>query len=270
MRAKLRDHTIYISQNRIGACLIPLTQHEIEKDESPLDHDARTGVFVYRNVIDLRAGRTKGRRRPPDSSGEFLHEEGHLVGDHGGPIWPVMHVYHNTLLRHTPVFRDGYLFGLGSQGMRNTERDVFNNIFVQTEKVPGVGFVAVQQAERVREGGNLIWGLKEGPTLDRDPFAKFRASKLFAESRQRYEPGWTTHDRVADPKFVQLTADGGEPVDLRLRSDSPAINAGLAIPAEWPDPLRESDRGEPDVGVLPHGVEPWGVGIGGRIPLFGG
>src|SRR5690606_2054876 len=37
--AKLRDHKILIYQNRIGRSLIPITQHEIEKDESPLDHD---------------------------------------------------------------------------------------------------------------------------------------------------------------------------------------------------------------------------------------
>ena len=55
-----------------------------------------------------------------------------------------MHVYHNTVLRDTPVFRDYFLFGLGAQGLRNTERDVFNNIFVQTEQVPGVGFVGMQ------------------------------------------------------------------------------------------------------------------------------
>lgn len=33
---KLRDHTLFIYQNRVGRCLIPLTQHEIEKDEAPL------------------------------------------------------------------------------------------------------------------------------------------------------------------------------------------------------------------------------------------
>jgi hypothetical protein len=62
---KLRSHTLFIYQNRIGACLIPFTQHEIEKDESPLDHDPAAGVYIYRNVIDLRAGTYKGRRRRP-------------------------------------------------------------------------------------------------------------------------------------------------------------------------------------------------------------
>jgi hypothetical protein len=267
---KLRAHTLYIHQNRIGRCLIPLTQHESDRDESPLDHDPKAGVFVFRNVIDLRGGVYRSPPTQPDPTGGFLREEGHLVGDHGGPTWPVFRVYHNTLLRHTPVFRDYYLFGLGAQGLRHTERDVFNNVFVQMERVPGVGFVGMKQAENLREGGNLLWGVKEGPALKGDVFGKFRASPLFRESQKRYEPGWTTHDRVADPKFVRLPAEEPLPADLRLQPGSPAINAGQKLPADWPDPLRASDKDEPDIGVLPLDAKPWGVGVDGRISLFGG
>ncbi len=267
---KLRDHTIFIYQNRIGPCLIPITQHQIEKDESPLDHDPKSGVFIFRNVIDLRDGTFKGPPSQPDPTGAFLHEEGHLVGDHGSPIWPVYRVYHNTVLRETPVFRDYYLFGLGAQGLRHNERDVFNNILVQTDRVPGVNFGGVKEAENLRAGGNLIWGTKDGPAFQGDLFAKFRASPLFQESSKRYEPGWTTHDRLADPRFVRPPADGSLAVDLRLQTDSSAINAGQSLPAEWPDPLRDADQGKPDIGALPLGAQPWGVGVDGRISLFGG
>src|SRR5262249_40965106 len=157
------------------------TQHENEKDESPIDHDAKAGVFVFRNVIDLRAGTYKSPPTQPQADGSFLHEEGHLVGDHGGPIWPAMHIYHNTVLRRTPVFRDFFLFGLGAQGLRHSERDVFNNILVQADQVPGVGFAGIKEVGNVREAGNLLWGLKEGPSLKRDAFAAFRSSKMFAE-----------------------------------------------------------------------------------------
>jgi len=153
--------------------------------------------------------------------------------------------------------------------MRNTERDVFNNILVQAEGVPGVGFAGIKELGKVREGGNVLWGLNAGPKAEREHFAAFRASRLFEESRQMYEPGWTTHDRVADPNFVHLSADGFQPADVRLQSGSPAIDAGLPIPAEWPDPLRDAERGQPDSGALPHGAESWTVGIHGRIPLFG-
>ena len=70
---KLRDHTIFIHQNHIGACLGTFQQHEISKDESPLDHDPNTGVFIFRNVIDSRAGVPYGLPKEPDPSGAFLH-----------------------------------------------------------------------------------------------------------------------------------------------------------------------------------------------------
>lgn len=266
---KLRSHTLYIHQNRIGACLGVFQQHEMEKDESPLDHDAKSGVFIFRNVFDFRAGVYYSLPAQPDPTGALLHYEGHLVSDHGGPVWPVMRDYHNTFLRRTPVYRDYFLFGLGASGLRNTERDVFNNLFVQVEKVPGTGFAGIKEPGNVREGGNLLWGLKDGPALTGDPFAKFRASPLFAASKKFYEPGLTTHDRVADPKFVSLSAAANSPTDLRVQLGSPAVNSGQPVPPEWPDPLRAADKDAPDIGMLPLGVLPWGVGVDGRIPLFG-
>lgn len=263
---KLRDHTLFIWQNRIGACLIPFSQHEIEKDESPVDHNPNAGVFVYRNVIDLRAGTYKSPPSQPETSGGYLQEEGHLMSDHGSPIWPVMHFYHNTALRQSAVFRDYFLFGLGSQGLKNSERDVFNNIFVQADGVPGVVLGGMKEAAPVREGGNILWGVQQGPTLNRDVFAKFRASPLFADSRRHYPAGWTTHDRVADPKFVTFTPS--QPADLRLQTGSPAIDSGVPVPPEWPDSLRGSDAGGPDAGAIPLGAQTWSVGIDGRLSLF--
>lgn len=266
---KLRWHTQFVYQNRIGRVLIPFSQHEVEKDESPHDHDANSGVFAYRNVIDLRGGTFKSPPGEPDASGKFLHEEGHLMGDHGSPIWPVLHFYHNTVLRDGPVFRSSHLFGLGAAGLRHTERDVFNNIFVQLTGQPGTAFVGLQQAADLREGGNLIWSVQDGPSASGDLFAKFRASKLFEQSRAHYPQGWTTHDRVADPKFVRLSTDLGQVVDLRLQPDSPALGAGQPLPTTWPDPMRGASDKSPDSGVLPANGEPWGVGVDGRVPLFG-
>jgi hypothetical protein len=267
---KLRAHTLFLYQNRISNCLLPLTQHEMDKDESPLDHDPKSGVFVFRNVIDLRGGTYSSPPTEPDATGAFLHREGHVLADHGSPIYPVFRFYQNTVLRQTPIFRGSFLFGLGGQGLRNTERDVFNNIFVQTEGLPGVNFGRAKQAENLREGGNLVWSIKDGPAAKGDLFAKFRASPLFKESQKRYPPGWTTQDHLADPRFVRLPPDASLAADLRLRTDSPAVNAGQKLAADWPDPVRAEDQGEPDIGVLPLGVKPWGVGVDGRIALFGG
>jgi hypothetical protein len=42
------------------------------------------------------------------------------------------------------------------------------------------------------------------------------------------------------------------------------------ITTEWPDPVREADKGKPDIGAVPLGVTGWGVGVDGRISVFGG
>lgn len=267
---KLRNHTLFIHQNRIGACLGPFTQHEIDKDESPVDHDAACGVFLFRNVIDLRAGTYKTPPTEADPSGTYLHQEGHLVGDHGSPIWPVFHFYHNTVLRKEPTFRNYFLFGIGAQGMRHTERDVFNNIFAQEQGLPGAGFAGIPQTGNLREGGNLVWGVAEGPASQGDVFAKFRASPMFKESQKWFAPGWTTQDRFSDPKFVYLAVNNAAAPDLRLQAGSPAVNAGQVVPSEWPDPLRPNDPGEPDIGALPLGSKVWAVGIDGRLSLLSG
>jgi hypothetical protein len=181
-----------------------------------------------------------------------------------------LHVYQNTILRRTPIFRENYLFGLGVLGLRNSERDVFNNILVQSGTVPGVNFVAMKQAENLREGGNVIWGMTGGPELKTDPYAKFRASPLFTDSMRYHAPGWTTEDRVGDPKFVGSMNDDDHPVDVRLQKGSAAVKAGVPLPADFPDPLRDEKAKNPDSGAIPLGTKPWGVGIDGRIGLFTG
>ena len=40
---KLRDHTLFIHENHIGRVLIPFSQHEMDKDESPVDHAPLSG-----------------------------------------------------------------------------------------------------------------------------------------------------------------------------------------------------------------------------------
>lgn len=267
--AKLRRHSIHVYQNRIGACLGVFQQHEIDKDESPVEHDPESGLHVYRNVFDQRAGVYYGLPSAPDPSGEFLRSEGHLLSDHGSPTYPVMRVYHNTFLRREPVYRDYFLFGLGATGLRNTERDVFNNLFVQAERVPGAVILG-KEAGKLREGGNLLWGNKDGPTGKAAPFTKLRASPLFKASRDVYEPGWTTDDLVGDPKFLKLADSPNAASDLRPGKGSAAIDTGLPIPAKWPNPMREQDAGKPDIGAIPRDAAVWGVGVDGRVPLFGG
>jgi hypothetical protein len=268
---KLRDHSIYAYQNLIRGVLIPISGHEIRKDESPIDHDPGSGVYLSRNVFDLRPGVYRAPPRAEDPPGSaYLNEEGHLASDHGGPVWPVIRFYHNTVVRRAPTFRGYFLMGLGAQGLRDTERDVYNNVFVQFEGAPGVNFGGMKQPAALREGGNILWVVKEGPGFqEEDVFAHFRRSALFEMSKGVHAPGWTTEDLFIDPRLTTVPEEWVKALDLRPLPQSASIDAGTSIPVEWPDPLREADRGKPDIGVLPAGAELWRIGVDGRYSCFG-
>ncbi len=262
---KLRNHTIYIYQNYIGRSLIPFSQHEIVPDESPADHDPDSGVYIFRNLIDLRWG-VYVAPHESDPSGHFLHQEGHVASDHGSPIWPVLRFYHNTVIRRGPTFRNYFLFGLAAQGLRSTERDVFNNIFLQTESPMQVVMPAFAHPVHLREGGNVLWSLAADQTASVHPLDVFRRSMQFGESQKLYPPGWTSLDRWADPRLVDPSPMDTLP-DMRLGPHSAAVDAGVPIPGSWPDPLRAADTGNPDSGAIPAGLDGWAVGIDGRIHL---
>ena len=117
-----------------------------------------------------------------------------------------------------------------------------------------------------------------GKALPRDhgpgrssPFANREAPTHHPPERpkpvDRPPPGWTKNDRYADPRFRALSADWREPIDWRLAPQSPAIDAGVPLPADWPDPLRARDAGAPDIGAVPLGAEAWRVGMNGRVVL---
>lgn len=121
--------------------------------------------------------------------------------------------------------------------------------------MPGLNFTGASADDDFQTDTNLLWGVKDRPAQLDDFFTKFRKSPLFEASQKQYPPGWGAHDRVADPQFVSLNAN-----DFRLQRGSPAIDAGVTIPVEWPDSLRDLDTGKPDLGAFPLGAEPLKVG----------
>jgi len=254
---------IVIERNYLGRCLSPFTAHG--KKPVPVEGVPGSGVYICRNIVDLRRGTYKITPTMPDPSGAFLDEPtGGIAHDHGSPLHAIAYVYHNTFLMQGGPWRGYYAFTWGSH-TRGTTRRVFNNLFVQIERLAELNFTAVSAADDFQCDANLHWSLREGPGYAGDFFGKFRASPLFAASRRQYAPGWSANDLFADPKFAALDADATRPLDLHLREDSPAIGAGVALPAEWPDSLRSSDGARPDMGALPHGGAPLMVGVRGRI-----
>jgi hypothetical protein len=244
--------TTLVFQNLITRTLNPFTAHASKP--TPVDAEPGSGVFVFRNVVDLRQGTYKGPPTEPDPSGRFLNEPTQLIcHDHGSPIHAVYYVYHNTFLLHQKAFRDYYGFSWGGHS-RGTTRRVFNNIFVQVEGMPGLNFTGASADDDFQADANLLWSVKDGPSHSADFFTKFRKSPLFDASKKQYPPGWGANDHVGDPRFVSLAND------FRLQTGSAAIDAGIPLPSEWPDTLREIDAGKPDLGAFPLGAEPLQVG----------
>jgi hypothetical protein len=295
-----------IEQNLLARCLTTLAfgvGHGRQK-ATPRGIQTGAGVTITRNVFDFR--RPVMYQLPADvlSSSE-IPSRGRFAGDHGSPAWEPMTIYHNTLLADDPVPTGYGTFALGDHGAGGGARRVFNNIVMQMRVLPGQTLpeIVLPAVEKPEEGadplesaldrpgeplkakadgipsttaptdfqadGNLMWSLAAGSGHVEGFLQAFRRSEAFEASKQLYPPGWTSHDQFADPRFASVTADWRSPVDLTLRPDSPAINAGVELPADWPDPLRTADAGAPDIGALPAGVAPWPVGVNGRLSCFG-
>ena len=263
--ARTRDQEVYVSQNLFSRCQLTFTLHEMDPDDDPHATDPGSGVYITRNVIDLRAGNFKTPPREPDPSGAYLDGNLSLVGDHGGPVWPHYFFYNNSVLRPTDSWRGYYGFGMGGRGLGRTRRRVFNNAFVQLTGIPGLVFGSAE--DDVFVDGNLMWSVVDGPTFDDDYLAT--QGRRMAFRKRPWPKGWMEHDVFADPRFVRLGPDRDGAVDLRPQSGSPLVNAGVAVPPEWFDPLRERDADEPDIGAFPMGVPAWRVGVKGRFDAFG-
>ena len=234
---------LFIYQNHISRCLIPLTLHG-SWEEVPTEEGS--GVYIFRNIIDQRMPVHYGwpRRDGPQE----ITTRGWLMSDHGSPPWPVYYVYHNTILVHGTSWRNYYGAGL-ARATRSTRRRIYNNLVFHTEGRPGFRFAPAD--DDWRADGQLHWSLSEG-----DALVDVGLKELFKKANRKEHPAeWGAHDVLADPKFVTFQPDWRTPSDLRLQKDSPAINAGATVPPEWPDSLRGQDQGEPDIGALPAGCK---------------
>jgi MYXO-CTERM domain-containing protein len=212
-------------QNTISGCLECLTFHTI--GEPGVVAAPGSGLYVYRNVFDLR----RLSYGSPPTAADPTHVElspSALVADHESPVWAVTYFYQNTVISQDGgTSRGAYGFGLGGH-TQGTTRRVFNNVFVQVVGAPGQ--VMPPAGDDFMAAGNLFWGVAAGVG------------------------GNHAGDVHADPRFAAFTTSWRAPVDFRLQQGSPAINAGVAVPAEWPDPLRASDEGAPDIGALPYAL----------------
>ena len=243
-RYSKRTAEVHVYQNYIGKCLTALAFGGPEK----INRDV---AFIYRNVIDLRHSLRTGRASSKNPAGGT--STGKVMGDHGSPPWSQMRIYHNTCVMAGPS-RDA---DMGFLGACNLERPrlVLNNLHVHLAKLPLVNGPALDAA---LYDGNLYWSPGIDDKQAAKAFAKFRASAIVEASKKSYPAGLHSASRIGDPRFAP-TKSGDLIDEFRLNEGSAARNAGIELPTELPDPLRDNDAGRPDIGAVP-GDAGWRTG----------
>ncbi len=253
---------IRIHENRISRCLGMFVfggRREGHKTK------AGSGVSIYRNILDLRPPVFYQIPKDDLEAAEVMAARGHLMGDHGHGLWEPVRFYHNTVLMFQGAARGDYAGGAALGASRSPEWRVLNNIFVQVEKPLGAYVFSKGDGSNLEADGNLHWSLQDD-SLDGNAFRdrlQVQSAKIARSNGAKTTlevARWGKNDRVADPKFAKLAFDWRLPSDLRLSPGSPAIDAGVEVPADWPDPFRSMDKGKPDLGAIPGGIEAFRVG----------
>lgn len=235
---------IQIFQNIFRGCLTALAFGGSE--------DTRDRVFVYRNIFDLRPTVLTGR--PSVRDRELRVSHGKLMGDHGSPPWSAMTFYHNTVLAKEPA-RDASMAALSAT--RNQPRRTFNNLFVHFERLPG--FMPPNPEMSIEADGNLYWAAGTDEKAAASLFQRYRQSKDYAAQKEKTPNGVSDRSIVADPHFA-ISDWNSDSFDFRINRESPAVNSGVPLPADWPDPWREVDKDVPDRGAIPLEAAPLEVG----------
>lgn len=240
------DAKVHIHQNLIRGVLTPLAFGGPELVN-------RDDVHIYRNVVDLRHPVWTGRPSTRNPRGGISH--GKVMGDHGSPPWSRMRIYHNTFIMRDR-WRDadmGTLNGLHA----DRPRHLFNNLFLH---LGGLSSLRVPDVEVGQSDGNLYWQPDLEPARAAMFFKKYRASPNFTKSKEKYPDGFTHRSLVADPQLGNVGTGVDTPPNYQPKPGSPAIDAGAPLPEDWVDPVRQGDKGQPDIGAIPAGVDPWKAG----------
>jgi hypothetical protein len=140
-----------------------------------------------------------------------------------------------------------------------------NNIVVLTQGTPGSTLPPTDA--NLHADYNVFWSLTPDRPLPPNLFAKFQASPAFELSKQKYEHGWTVHDRTADPGLTALSADYRQPVDLKPTEKTPTSPIFLSLGSGW-STIFDNPTGR-TLGALALGETEWCVGVGGRLTASG-
>ena len=225
-------------------------------------------IYLYRNVIDLRAPLQFGRPSKDKPQGDII--TGHSAWLVHNPDH-IIHMEHIYMYQNTTLTPVGHTLGSYTSGMvfalsPDAERRVFNNlcVYIGGLKQYPVAFGYKRDQGNLAFDGNLHWHSDPTVKMPADYFKTSRTHVLSELNKKNYPDGWDAHSVIGDPKFVSFSTNAVEGVDLRLQPNSPALKAGVQLPPDWPDPLRPKGEAMPDIGAIPGDAEPLKVGIDGR------
>jgi hypothetical protein len=249
------NDNIHVYENLITRALMAFSCH------SRGGPDGRT--YIYRNIADLRRGVFANRPSPQNPEGTMSNY--HIFLTHGRPFLGIESIffYQNTFISPSSG-SGGYAHRTLTSTSEPTQRRVFNNLFVYLKSYP-TPLPDRTPLHDIQIDGNLHWSPVPGAEPPKGFLEKMRSNPASEHNKAKYPPGWEAASIVADPKFVAFRAEADAVNNYRLQADSPALRKGVALPAEWEDPLRPKDGAAPDIGALASGSEPLRVGIGGRI-----
>jgi len=269
---EIQDDAVYLSSpTPYVSDKVYIYQNLISTATSAFGLHARGGpggdIYVFRNVVDMRRP-VRFCRTPERPNGGI--ERGRLVfnvhsADHMIHV-ERFYLYHNTCLFPFFHIHASYLGGMLGGWLPDTPRRIFNNLSVFYGG--GGRYPTLQLGKRdqgdLQVDGNLHWSLTAGKAPQHDWLKTAREHPLALANKERYPPGLLANEFAADPMLTKVSEDPDAVNDYRLRPGSPAIGKGVALPAQWMDPLRPME-GSPDIGAIPFGGEVLKVGVRGRI-----
>lgn len=200
-----------------------------------IENDDLVGTYIYRNLIDRTIGAYGGPPRDSVDDMELWYggsidpdRFGEMFMGHGSHERARVRMYHNTIIATSAG--GSYYFRNAGGNPDNTETTVQNNIFVLISGLPREDIQSTSEPYEFNRGFNVVY------SLSNPGFVGVVADEIYG-----------------DPKFVFHSGIRHDPNrDLRLQLGSPAIDAGTAIPEEWPD-IEELRAMGADCGAIPSG-----------------
>jgi hypothetical protein len=234
---------IFIYQNLITRSLMAFGCHS---------RGGPTGnIYIYRNVADLRQGVFAGRPTPDDPTGRVTTYQIFLMHGRGKPLgMESFYFYHNTFISRTDPY--GYAQRTLSKANSVSKRRVFNNICVYLNRYGQLRPFG-EPTPDIHCDGNLHWCADPDVAVPENYLDRVRNHPVSIANKKSYPPGWASKAVVADPSFIKFDRDPSLECDFRIQNDSPAVGAGIILPAELEDPLRPKENMSPDIGAIPHG-----------------